>query len=42
MTAGLTGKVMEMADIVALIDEADMRATIQKRSALLVAPPQSK
>src|SRR5438128_4181376 len=41
MAAGLTGKVMEMADIVALLDDAEMKATIQKRVAAL-ALPQSK
>ena len=38
MAAGLTDKLMEMADIVALIDDAEMKATIQKRAALLSVP----
>jgi hypothetical protein len=40
MAAGLTDKMMEMTEIARLIDDAEMRATIQKRAALL-APPQS-
>ena len=38
MAAGLTDKLMEMTDIVALIDDAEMKATIQKRAALLSLP----
>jgi IS1 family transposase len=38
MAAGLTDKLMEMTDIVALIDDAEMKATIQKRGALLSVP----
>jgi hypothetical protein len=38
MAAGLTGKLMEMKDIVAQIDDAEMRATIQKRGAMLSVP----
>ncbi len=41
MAAGLTDKVMEMADSAALIDDAEMKATIQKRVAALTLP-QSK
>jgi hypothetical protein len=38
MAAGLTGQVMEMSDLAVLIDDAEMRATIQKRAALLALP----
>lgn len=38
MAAGLTDKLMEMKDIVALIDDAEMKATIQKRGAVLSVP----
>jgi hypothetical protein len=38
MAAGLTDKLMEMKDIVALIDDADMQATIAKRAALMSVP----
>jgi IS1 family transposase len=38
MAAGLTGKVMEIADIAALIDDAEMKVTIQKRVAALALP----
>jgi IS1 family transposase len=41
MAAGLTDKLMEMSDIVRLIDDAEMAATVQKRAALL-GLPQSK
>jgi hypothetical protein len=37
MAAGLTDRLMEMADIVRLIDDAEMEAVIHKRSALLAA-----
>ncbi len=37
MAAGLTDKLMDMGDIVRLIDDAEMKATIQQRSALLAA-----
>lgn len=35
MAAGLTDKLMDMGDIVRLMDDAEMKSTIQKRSALL-------
>jgi len=38
MAAGLTDKLMEMADIVALIDDAEMKAVVQKRGAMLSVP----
>jgi IS1 family transposase len=38
MAAGLTDKLMDLGDIVRLIDDAEMKATIQARSALLAAP----
>ena len=38
MAAGLTDKLMSMENIVALIDDAEMKATIQKRTALLSVP----
>jgi len=38
IAAGLTDKLMEMKDIVTLIDDAEMKATIQKRGALLSVP----
>ena len=38
MAAGLTDKLMEMKDIVALIDDAEMKATIQRRGAFLSVP----
>ncbi len=38
MVAGLTSKLMEMKDIVALIDDAEMKAAIQKRGAALSVP----
>jgi IS1 family transposase len=38
MAAGLTRKLMDMKDIVALIDDAEMKVTIQKRGALLSVP----
>jgi hypothetical protein len=38
IAAGLTGQVMEMSDLARLIDDAEMRATIQKRAALLALP----
>jgi hypothetical protein len=31
MAAGITDKLMEMKDIVALIDDAEMKAVVQKR-----------
>jgi IS1 family transposase len=40
MAAGLTDKLMDMKDIAAMIEDAAMRATIQKRTAAL-GPPQS-
>jgi hypothetical protein len=33
MAAGITDKLMEIKDILALIDDAEMQATIQKRGA---------
>jgi hypothetical protein len=41
MAAGLTDKLMDMGDVARLIDDAEMRATVQKRVAAL-ALPQSK
>jgi len=38
MAAGLTDKLMDMADVARLIDDAEMRATIQQRAALLALP----
>jgi hypothetical protein len=38
MAAGLTGQVMEMGDLADLIDDVEMRTTIQKRAALLALP----
>ena len=38
MAAGLTENLMEMADLVRLIDDAEMRATVQKRVAALALP----
>ena len=38
MASGLTGKLMEMTDLVNMIDDAAMRATIEKRSATLAVP----
>ncbi len=38
MAAGLTDKLMEMKDIVALIDDAEMKAVVQKRGAMLSVP----
>jgi hypothetical protein len=38
MAAGLTDKLMDMADVVRLIDDAEMRAIVQKRVALLALP----
>jgi len=38
MAAGITGQLMEMSDLARLIDDAEMRATIQKRAALLASP----
>jgi len=38
MAAGLTDKLMEMNDIVALIDDAEMKAVVQKRGAILSVP----
>jgi IS1 family transposase len=40
MAAGLTDRIMKMADVAQMIDDAAMRTTIQKRVAAL-APPQS-
>jgi hypothetical protein len=39
MAAGLTDTLMDMGDIVRLMDDAEMKATIEKRSALLIAAP---
>jgi hypothetical protein len=38
MAAGLTTRTMEMADVVNLIDNAEMKATVQKRVAALGLP----
>jgi hypothetical protein len=38
MAAGLTARTMEFADIVNLMDDAEMRATVQKRVAVLGLP----
>jgi hypothetical protein len=38
MAAGLTDKLMEMEDVARLIDDAEMRATVQKRVAALGLP----
>jgi IS1 family transposase len=38
MAAGLTDKLMDMADIARMIDDASMRATIGKRAAALALP----
>ena len=38
MAAGLTDKLMDMADVARLIDDAEMRATIQQRAALFALP----
>jgi len=38
MAAGLTDKLMEMEDVARLIDDAEMRATVQKRVAALALP----
>jgi hypothetical protein len=38
MAAGLTDKLMEFADLVRLIEDAEMRATVQKRVAALARP----
>jgi IS1 family transposase len=38
MAAGMTDKLMDMADVARLIDDAEMRATIQQRAAALALP----
>jgi hypothetical protein len=38
MAAGLTSKLMDMLDVARLIDDAEMRATIQQRAAALALP----
>ena len=38
MAAGLTDKLMDMKDIAAMIEDAAMRATIQRRVATLALP----
>jgi hypothetical protein len=38
MAAGITDKLMEMKDIVGLMDNAEMKATIQKRVGMLSVP----
>jgi hypothetical protein len=38
MAAGLTEKLMEMTEIARLIDDEEMRATVQKRMAALALP----
>jgi hypothetical protein len=38
MAAGLTDKLMDMSHVARLIDDAEMRATIQQRAALLALP----
>jgi hypothetical protein len=38
MAARITDKLMEMKDIVALIDDAEMKAVVQKRGAMLSVP----
>jgi len=38
MAAGLTDKLMDMTEVARLIDDAEMRATIQQRAALFALP----
>jgi hypothetical protein len=38
MAGGLTDKLIEMTDVARLIDDAEMRATVQKRVAALALP----
>lgn len=38
MAVGITDKLLEMKDIVALMDDAEMKATVQKRAAMLSVP----
>ena len=39
MAAGLTDKPMDLVDVTRLIDDVEMRLTIQQRVAALVLPP---
>jgi predicted protein tyrosine phosphatase len=41
MAAGLTGKLMDWEDIIAIMDAQEKDALAQKRAALLAALPQS-
>jgi hypothetical protein len=38
MASGLTDKLMDMADVARLVDDAEMRATIQQRAGLFALP----
>jgi hypothetical protein len=38
MAAGLTDKLMDMTEVARLIDDAQMRVTIQQRAAMLSLP----
>jgi hypothetical protein len=38
MAAGLTDKLLDMADIAKMVDDASMHATIEKRVAALAQP----
>jgi hypothetical protein len=42
MAAGLTDWLMEFADLVRLMDDAEMRATVQKRAAAFALPHQTE
>jgi hypothetical protein len=39
MAAGLTDKPMDIVEVTRLIDDAEMRVTIQQRVAALALPP---